>query len=433
MQASGRTALVDQVRSDLSLEPGVVLSSGNIAHYHHTALALHQAGYLRHYLCSVGVRRGGARLFRFLPAYWRMKLEGRELPDVPLELVRTIPWAEALTRILLEVRLISSERRNWLFNHLYDRMAQKWVKDCDVFHFVSTVGLYSARRVKSQGGIAICDIRAAYPDHRRQLARDEYECLGLQYQSVGQLQDGRAKAEYALADHLIVPSEYAKTTFTQAGFSPLKISVVPYGVDLQRFRKARDTIDYETGERVFRILYVGRIAPEKGVHYLIRAFQRLNLPSAELLLIGSMDSTMQGLIDDVSQHNPRIRASGHSPHVELCRHYQASSVMVLPSVSDGFGLVILEAMASGLPVIVTTNTGVVIRDGVEGFVIPIRDVEALQERMLWLYEHPQSRREMGQAASERAREFTWQHYGERLLRVYDGILRSERGRMPCKD
>jgi glycosyltransferase involved in cell wall biosynthesis len=152
----------------------------------------------------------------------------------------------------------------------------------------------------------------------------------------------------------------------------------------------------------------------------------MGLPDGELWLVGHVDDSMQEVVHRFARRNPAIRAVGRVPHVELPAYYRSGTVFVLPSVSEGSALVVYEAMASGLPSIVTTNTGARIRDGVDGFVVPIRDVDALQEKLLWLYEHPQERREFGQAARLRAESFTWNDYGERLIRIYDGI-RGEQG------
>lgn len=83
-----------------------------------------------------------------------------------------------------------------------------------------------------------------------------------------------------------------------------------------------------------------------------------------------------------------------------------------------------EAMACGVPVICSTNTGGedIIRDGVDGFVVPVRDVEALKEKILYLYEHEEERRAMGRSALKRAREFTWDRYGERVVETYRNLL-----------
>jgi glycosyltransferase involved in cell wall biosynthesis len=117
-------------------------------------------------------------------------------------------------------------------------------------------------------------------------------------------------------------------------------------------------------------------------------------------------------------------------HEELPELYNRASVVVFPSLNDGFGLVILEAMACRVPVIATENTGGpdVIRDGVDGFIIPIRDVEALKERLLWLYEHRDACREMGVNARKRVEEnFTVRHYGERLMANIEAVIRRVRG------
>ena len=86
-------------------------------------------------------------------------------------------------------------------------------------------------------------------------------------------------------------------------------------------------------------------------------------------------------------------------------------MFVFPSLLEGMGLVVLEAMASGLPVITTPNgPGDLVRDGVDGFVVPIRDVDAIVEKLEYLRAHPEDRLRMGQNARERAKEFTWEQY-----------------------
>lgn len=95
---------------------------------------------------------------------------------------------------------------------------------------------------------------------------------------------------------------------------------------------------------------------------------------------------MQRLIESSVAQNPRIRIVGHVPKLELAGDYNESSVFVLPSLADSYGLVTLEAMACGLPVVVTENSGSkeAVRDGVDGFVVPIRDIKALKEKLLLL-------------------------------------------------
>jgi glycosyltransferase involved in cell wall biosynthesis len=109
--------------------------------------------------------------------------------------------------------------------------------------------------------------------------------------------------------------------------------------------------------------------------------------------------------------------------VELFRYYSNASVFVLPSLADSFSLVVLEAMACGLPVIVSAHTGSkeVLTEGLDGFIVPIRDVEALKEKILYFYRHPDAREEMGEAALCRVQELTWDLYGERAVEIYRSI------------
>jgi glycosyltransferase involved in cell wall biosynthesis len=99
------------------------------------------------------------------------------------------------------------------------------------------------------------------------------------------------------------------------------------------------------------------------------------------------------------------------PQADLPKIYRSADVFVFPSLLEGMPLVVLEAMASGLPVITTPNgPGDLVRDGVDGFVVPIRDVDAIVEKLEYLRAHPEERLRMGQNARERAKMFTWEHY-----------------------
>jgi glycosyltransferase involved in cell wall biosynthesis len=417
-----------------SSQPEVILSA-NVSHYYYTALALYRASYLKRYICAIGLTHQNPWFSKALPRRWQKKLQGRDISGVDPRLVRCIWVAEILQRALPGLGLISRDRGDWLNNYIYDILAKPWVDSCDIFHFVSSVGLYSARKAKAAGSLVLCDIRTEYPDYQFRILAEEYSRLGLPYNPPGLLYDGKVKAEYALADYLIVPSLYAKRTFVEAGYDERTVLVLPYGVDLEHFFVAAR--EGETGDAIqvsgthsdrFRIVYVGQVVPRKGVHYLIEAFNTLDKSSMELLLIGRVDETMSPLVNRAAECNAKIRIVGELPKKELYRLYNSAAVLVLPSLADSWGLVVLEAMACGVPVIVSENTGSAeaIQEGVNGYVVPIRNPEALQEKLIYLYEHPEMRQEMGLAARCSAMDFSWERYGQRLLSLYDGIL-SNRG------
>jgi glycosyltransferase involved in cell wall biosynthesis len=159
---------------------------------------------------------------------------------------------------------------------------------------------------------------------------------------------------------------------------------------------------------------VGQITQRKGVSHLVEAFTRAGIPGSELLLVGRPHGAAQpwrgtrGL-----RHIDRV-APWETPAL-----YRSADVFVLPAISEAFGRVVLEAMASGVPVIVSENTGAAdtIEDGESGYVVPIRDADAIAERLLFLYEHPDQRQTMGEQALRQASRFTWAGFAEGVTSV----------------
>jgi len=134
-----------------------------------------------------------------------------------------------------------------------------------------------------------------------------------------------------------------------------------------------------------------------------------------------VDDTVAGLVDGY-----RGRCDFEAPGYrrDVAAAYADASVLVLPSIEDGHPLVVLEAMASGRPVVVSENTGTkdAVREGVDGFVVPIRSPDAIAERLQWLHDHPAERAAMGRAAREQALRYPWTRYGDELVAAYRRVL-----------
>ena len=160
----------------------------------------------------------------------------------------------------------------------------------------------------------------------------------------------------------------------------------------------------------------------KGVHYLLQAFHELNLPDSELWLLGGELPEIKSFF---RQYEGSFRHFGQLPQAELHKYYSQCSVFVMNSIEDGFGLVVPQAMACGLPVICSVNAGAddLIEPEKNGFSVPIRDVEALKEKILYLYEHQDVCYEMGQRAKRKMeRGFSWDDYGEKIRNAYQKAL-----------
>jgi glycosyltransferase involved in cell wall biosynthesis len=218
-------------------------------------------------------------------------------------------------------------------------------------------------------------------------------------------------AECDLADQILVGSSFARDSFIAEGIPVDKLTVVPYGVDLSLFSPQSAGIPAGGG---FRVLFVGQIGQRKGISYLLKAYDRFRGCGTSLTLVGNYLGSQEPLrhYRKIFQHIPNV------PREWLADIYRRADVFVLPTLIEGLGIVVLEAMASGLPVIVTPNgPGDIVRDGVDGFVVPIRDANAIVDRLDYLRANPQVRDDMGKNARERALAFTWDAYQARVVEV----------------
>lgn len=226
----------------------------------------------------------------------------------------------------------------------------------------------------------------------------------------------RLDAECALADRILVGSTFARDSFVSEGIPAEKLLVVPYGAAIDRFKPARDFAD-KADE--FRLLFVGQISQRKGISYLLRAYETFHGLGTRLTLIGGFygDDSALAPYRNLFEHIP------HLPQMDLINHYQRADVFVFPSLIEGLGLVVLEAMACGLPVITTPNgPGDIVRDGVDGFVVPIRNPDAIVEKLEYLRANPEHRREMGINARQRALEFSWAAYQHRGVEALTALI-----------
>jgi glycosyltransferase involved in cell wall biosynthesis len=223
--------------------------------------------------------------------------------------------------------------------------------------------------------------------------------------------------EYEEADYITIPSSFVRRTFLEKGVPESKLIQVPYGVDLSAFKQVPKE------DNIFRVMFAGGMTLRKGVHYLLQAFSELNLPNSELLLLGSYNEEIKSFFE---KYKGQFKWLGHIPQKELYKYYSQGSVFCLPSLEEGMAYVQVQAMVCGLPLICTTNTGGedLIREGIDGFTVPIRDVEKLKEKIKFLYDNPEICGQMGKSAKEHISQgFTWDDYGDKIVREYERIYR----------
>ncbi len=221
------------------------------------------------------------------------------------------------------------------------------------------------------------------------------------------------------------------------------VIVIPNGVDLKMFSPAnrhvyreslRRKYDIPSGELV--LMFAGGDWERKGVHYLIEALALLSRLEVRLVIIGSGDEEFYGQLAELKQVRERVIFVSHSSN--LSKYYAASDVFVLPTLYEPFGLVIVEAMASGLPVIASRVAGAadVIVDGVNGLLLrEPSDVSEVAAKIELLLSNAELRKTMGGHARKTAGNLSWDHVATKVMDVYVGILAGRhperpRGRVP---
>ena len=222
----------------------------------------------------------------------------------------------------------------------------------------------------------------------------------------------RKDAEARRADFIHTNSEFSKRTLVDAGFDADKIHVSPLGCPKPT---TEDPAAHCTpSSDPVRFLYAGNLSVQKGAHYLIDAWSSLDVSSAraELHCYGRF------LLPDTYRQRvpPSMKLHGSVPQQDLFDAFKKGSALALPTLLDGFGMVVTEALAHGLPVITTPNAGAadLIEEGRNGFLAPPADPEALADRLDWCCRHPDVLAEMRVAAVETARNWQWSDFRTRL-------------------
>lgn len=223
--------------------------------------------------------------------------------------------------------------------------------------------------------------------------------------------------EYDLSDYIVVPSQFVAKSFIDRGYPRERLLILPLGVDIDFF--SMQNIQH----RPFRILYAGSLSAQKGVDTLLQSWEKIRkLVDGELILVGGIDDTMKEYLKLSEIPHRHIKFVSRDKLVQL---YGSASVFVLPSRQDGFGMVALEAMACGLPTIVSENCGVseLIQDGKNGFRFKAGDALGLSEALMKIYQTESVWKKLSLAARKTAEENQWSAYGERLVEIYKKILK----------
>jgi starch synthase len=359
-------------------------------------------------------RRGS--LAAIVSGYPRFKLKNEGLPK---DKVKTFPYLHAPYMRFAPRSNVVRQYWEWQDRIWFDRYSARNLPPCDVFCGLSGSATHTGRVAKSRGAKHVCDRGSSHIRFQDHILREEYELQGIPFSGIDPRNIEAEEIEYESADVITVPSMFALNSFIDFGISRKKMRLSPYGVDLSAFSRCAPK---NKGE--FHVLFAGAVSVRKGVGYLLDAFRRLSCERKRLTIAGSISPELQSAVRQWREDS-RISVLGPVPQARLKEIMSASDVMVLPSVEEGLALVQAQAMACGCPVIATEHTGAsdLFTDGREGFIVPIRDPDAITERLQLLADAPDLRSRMSEAALLRVKSIGgWEHYGERMHQIFSELI-----------
>lgn len=438
MTAVAEYRSAQQDRRHLSVsDGGVVVVHPGKQHAYEVALAFQRAGCLRVFLTGLYYKPGSFpdSLINWLPRSLRSRLldelTKRTDPELSGDLVRGWPYAEMLSRTAGRIRWIQrlSQGRsgyplvNWATGwHASRLIAGMRPRPQAVYGFLGSARDAFAR-ARELGIATVLDVPIVL--NADETLQREYDLLGLK-ETVVPSPSTRVSKELELADWIVAPSPAVVDSVREAGFAGQGVFVVPFGADPRLFKPA---IRPATPGR-FRAVFAGRLEVRKGLHYLLEAWREAGL-DGELVVAGSPGE--QTFISRLRQQYQGIFVeAGNLTQPQLAELFSTSDVLVLPSLAEGSALVSYQALAAGVPCIVTAEAGSMVRDGIEGFVVPARDSRTLRDRLEQVYRDRDLRQGMAHAALARGRQFTWDRYHGELFsamgKVLDRALRHDRNR-----
>lgn len=337
------------------MTPSFVVATPSRSVCDDNARALQQAGALRLY--CLGGRRGTRGIDPALTRLW--------------------PWFGAIN--FIGSKLFGSFRfEPWRFrlHPAFDRWVCRQLRPGD--HLISSYGYANAafRWVRQHGGKTFLDGGNSHPDNFWQILTEEHERWGVKAPPVARHHYERSLAMMADVDFILSPSSFVSRSFLDRGFQPTQMIPNVYPLDLACFQPRTDP---RPSDRPLTLINTGSLSLRKGTPYLLEAYRliRRQIPDARLLVTNLVSESIRPILernrDLPLEWAPPLSAP------ELCRRLQSADIFILPSLEDGFARTVTEALACGLPVITTPNTGAsdCVEEGTSGSVVPIRDPEAL--------------------------------------------------------
>jgi glycosyltransferase involved in cell wall biosynthesis len=396
-----------------AVKPQVLLVHPGTQYAPHLARELSSHGMLHRFWTGFALAEDGwgARFLKLCPASISSRL-GKRMMEIPRSKLRSLPLLDWRAR--RAARSVGEEAAFFERN----RRFQKAVQDDEIGASNVVIGFDTSawllgRRAKAMQRKFILDQSIGHPAAKERI----FESLRQRFPAWRNSAPKKAneiqaveREEHDLADVIVAPSEFVKQTLSTEGVEPSKIHVIPFGTDLGLFHPP-DQRDRGSHGKPVAFLFVGGLTVRKGLPVLLAAWRQMNLPAAELWLVGSGELPAE----EKATLPQTVKILGPKGRVDVAALMRESDVFVFPSFFEGLAQVQIEAMATGLPVIGTHESGAggLVQSGVDGEIVPAGDEKALADAMRKLATDHDLRRRMQASVLASREQLSWKIYGDR--------------------
>lgn len=411
----------------------IIVSHPDQQHSYRLAAALKKQGALLKYLTTVYYKKKSwTFLFtRLLRGNNKKKAMNRYTEELNDEDVVLFCELRALVKLLFQNVALFKKFYNAMRYYVADSFSKKVAKYAIKYHADAVVTyddcspkLFRYLKKKAPNIIRILDVSAANREYLRKIFVDDLTSAApfakKLKEETPQIWNKklliRNHDEIELADYYLVASEFVIKSLTETGVKKNKILLCPYGVDSSKFMMKEQ---YREIKRPLRLIYVGSLSETKGIYYILEAVRKFSKEDVTLTMVGAL-----GCHEELfNTYRDRVTFTGRVLNSNLPDLLKEHDVFVFPSLADSFSFACLEAASVGLPLIVTINTGMhdFMKDGEEGFVVPIQSTDAFVEKIKWFLENDSKIPIMGRKAREMAEHVSWDKYEESISNIIDKI------------
>ena len=388
---------------------------------------LHQAGFVDLFYTDVCANH---YFLRYASQIWPRRhrpssvdrLFARSVPGVPNHKIRCFPWF-GVRRFLATRRAVSPSDRFHQYLRENQKFCQLVVKrgfgDATAVYVFNGAGLEILREAKARGMAAYLEQTSPHLAHEEAILAEEREYWpGWEFegapQEVWAPMAQREHEERKLADLVLCGSTFVRDSLQAEGEATNQCIVVPYG-----YQPATSSPLERTAPKhdLLRVLFVGTISLRKGIQYLMQAAKLLGSDRFAFRAVGPQ-RVSRDAVRAISECVELVEEVSRS----AVRHqYEWADVLVLPSLSEGSANVCYEALSAGVPVITTHNAGSIVRDGIDGFIVPIRDAESIAQHLQLLERERDRLYHYSTNAHQRSKAYGWSQYRERLLTAIEQV------------